>query len=128
MYYIVGFVLFMLSNYMFSCLQLWCCDVSYDFHARKKIRLDIHFFCKGFMFYLFIYIYWGPIQFHLEQDMLTLPVNSRFLVGVLVAPSLVFCVLFCGSLFVLLRRKIGTLVRLACPAQDEIVLDPSICK
>ena len=43
------------------CLPVFSCDVvmSGTISAQKKkpMRLDFHFLCKGFMVYLFIYVY-----------------------------------------------------------------------
>ena len=88
MYYIVGFVCSccqIICFHIFSCDFVMSATISAPKNKQTK-RLDYHFFCKGFMFYLFIYIYWGPIQFHLEQDLLTLPVHFRFLVVFLLLP------------------------------------------
>ena len=46
MYYIVGFVLFMLSNYVFKSLVVMLATIS----GKKTMRLDFYFLCKGFIF------------------------------------------------------------------------------
>ena len=52
MYYIVGFVLFMLSSYAFKSLVVMSATIS----GKKTMRLDFHFLCKGFIFmYLITY-------------------------------------------------------------------------
>ena len=72
------------------------------------------------MLFVFLWVYWCPTQFpyqiiscrrivtrlvsHVEQKLLTLPEylsSSLVFSGVCVARSLVFCVMFCRSLFVL---------------------------
>ena len=48
------------SSCQIICLPVFSCDVvmSATVSVQKKpIRLDFHFLCKGFMVYLFIYVY-----------------------------------------------------------------------
>jgi hypothetical protein len=53
-----------------------CYDVLYDFHV-KSIFDSGHVF---FMSFVFIFAYWCPTQFHVMQDLLTLPEHLGFLV------------------------------------------------
>jgi len=102
----VGFVLFMLSNYIFSCFLVPCCDVRYDFHVNG-VRI-VFLFCREFMLYLlyfeFIYLYWCPTRFPFQKMFVSFnsvtcgtgtvnPSEAPGFSGVLVVRSLVFCVM-----------------------------------
>jgi hypothetical protein len=95
----------MLSNFMVS---FPCCDVRYEFRVKRcSFRLYYYLLCRRFTFY---YLFWCHLKVTrrvaiVEQELLTLPEHlrsPRLFCGVRVARSLVFCVVFCRSLFVLL--------------------------
>jgi hypothetical protein len=73
----------------------------------------------GFAIHIYIYIYTRVTRRapHVKQELITQPEircpPSRFLVPVRIARSLVFCVLFCRSLFVFLSFYLGLWV--ICP-------------
>ena len=56
-----------------------CCDVFYDFHVKSMFDSG-HVF---FMSFVFIFAYWCPTQFHVMQDLHTLPEHRGFLVGIM---------------------------------------------
>jgi hypothetical protein len=108
----------MLSDFMFS---FPCCEVRYEFRVKWcSVHLYYYLLCRRFTFYLcffvFINVYWCATRFwcHLtvtrrvtivDHELLTLPEHlwsPQVFCGVRVARSLVFCVVFCRSLFVLL--------------------------
>ena len=62
---LAGFLLFIGS---ITCLHIFgsCCDVSYDLHVKPcAVRVYFHLFCRGLMFYLFVFIseYWCSARF-----------------------------------------------------------------
>jgi hypothetical protein len=75
------------------------CDVRYDFHLRSIFDY-VHVVLVSFAC---MYVYWCPTWCHVLQNLLTQSGSGpRIFSGVHVAISLVFCILFYGSLFVLL--------------------------
>ena len=105
-----------------SCCQIICfnvfsCDVSYDFRAQKNETTSRLSFLLFGVHVLFIYL--RILRSSIIQSVAG-PDNptSEFQIfsGVLVAPSLVFCVLCCGSSYVLLSFFVfwylGTVVTL----------------
>ena len=92
---------------MFNVVKFPCCDVRYEFRVKRcSFRLYYYLLCRRFTFY---YLFWCHLKVTrrvaiVEQELLTLPEHlrsPRLFCGVRVARSLVFCVMFFGSLFVL---------------------------
>ena len=111
LYGLAGFMLFILSNYVFTYL-VQSCDAYYDFHVKPMFNSSLlHQFCQEFIF-VFIYTQICPTRY--PYHMMFMSINSNttcitsgaananpsggpeftppFLCGVCVARSLVFCV------------------------------------
>ena len=113
--------------------------MSICWHATYKITESfLPVFCYVVlcsMTIIFIYVYWWPTRYHIswscclvvttwrmKQELLTLPehLNSHPCIsGIRVAQSLIFCIVFCSSLFVCFLLAIMWFVLLRLMASDS---------
>ena len=128
---LVGFVLFM----MLSTFLVPCCEVRCDFRIIQcSVHFWIPFVLKGihvlFMLFVFIYVFWCQTRYQYQMAVVWFnnnatgitngegitypsgaPAYTPVFSGVRVAQSLLFCVVFYRSLFVLLAIVLSVFLR-----------------